>query len=69
MLNVLIRAGKIMGSKGVPNYTALATAVGCHRSSFYTWAKVPERFHDAIVKATNGKVTKEQLVKAKRAKK
>lgn len=65
MLKIILRAGKIMGDKNVPNFTALAQAIGCHRSSLYTWLKVPVKYHAKIVKATDGKITAKMLENAK----
>lgn len=61
MLKIIVKAGKLLGDGKHPNFSALAEAIGCHRSSLYTWAKVPARFVDKIVKATDGKITAKQI--------
>lgn len=61
MLPIIIRAGKILGDKNIPNFTALANAIKCHRSSLYTWQRIPSHYVDKIVKATGGKITASQL--------
>lgn len=61
MLAIIIKAGKILGDKGTPNFTALANAIGCHRSSLYTWQRVPTHYVKKIVAATGGKLTAAQL--------
>lgn len=62
MLAIIIKAAKILGDgRKVPNYTALASAIGCHRSSLYCWARVPSHYVNKIVKATGGKITASQL--------
>lgn len=65
MIALITRAGKLMGDQDVPNFTALANAIGCHRSSLYTWLKIPKKYHAKIVKATNGEITLKQLERAK----
>lgn len=60
MINIIKRAAKIVGD-GVPNYTGLASAIGCHRSSLYTWTKPPIHYCAKIVKATGGKITLKML--------
>ncbi len=57
MIPIIKRAGKLLGDGKSANYTALAEAIGCHRSSLYTWKRVPQRFVDKLVKATQGQLT------------
>lgn len=61
MLPIIIKAGKILGDKGVPNFTALAQAIGCNRSSLYTWRRVPTHYIKKIVGATGGRLTRSQI--------
>lgn len=61
MLPIIKAAGKLLGDKAVPNFTALADAIGCHRSSLYTWRRVPTHYCAKIVKATGGKITMRML--------
>lgn len=63
MIAVLRKAAIILGDgEGTPNFTALAQAIGCHRSSLYLWKKVPIRYHNKIIKVTGGKITSKQLM-------
>ncbi len=62
MLKIIRKAGIILGDdKSQPNFTALAKAIGCHRSSLYTWLKPPTHYCAKIVKATGGKITLKML--------
>jgi hypothetical protein len=61
MLPIIKRAARILGDGKTPNYTALAKAIGCHRSSLYGWRRVPIKYIPAIVRVTDGKITIRQL--------
>lgn len=60
MLPIIKRAATIIGD-GLPNYSALAEAIGAHRSAFYVWKAVPEQYCPKIVKATDNKITLSQI--------